>query len=77
VVFERLLGTRVPLAGRDSGFELLVPGLVFVLVQPRPQFAELGPREGAQLFLNFLNFAQNNLRSNVSSASRVSDILMW
>ena len=77
MIFQRLLCQGVPLPGGHFGFELFVPKLVLVIIQPGAQFAELSPGEGAQLLRNFLNSAQNGLRSDISSDSRVSDILMW
>lgn len=77
MVLEGLLCASFPLAGRNFSFELLVPSLVLVLVQPYPQFAQLRPGESAQLFLNFLHSAQIGLRSDISSDSRANDILRW
>lgn len=64
MIFQGLLGERVPLAGRDFSLELLVPDLILVTVKPGPQFTQLVGRQGAQLFGNFLNSAHSGLLSD-------------
>jgi hypothetical protein len=76
MILQRLLRQAVPFPGSKFGFELLVPKLVLVFIQPYAQLAQFGSGKGAQLFRNFLNPAHPSLLPYVNSPC-VNDILMW